>query len=102
MLIKKIVFLLSFLLCILVICDAQGTLQFNQVLIVTNIQMTVPAGKAWKVTSIHGAEFTLNQCVSGDPSFDWLGLKCNSDMALNSPRSARVSYFSSQLIINGV
>jgi hypothetical protein len=30
---------------------AQGNLQFNQALIVTNTQLTVPVGKVWKVES---------------------------------------------------
>jgi hypothetical protein len=32
--------------------NAQGTLQFNQVLLVNNVQQTVPAGKVWKVESV--------------------------------------------------
>jgi hypothetical protein len=31
---------------------AQGTLQFNQVLLVNNVQQSVPAGKVWKVESV--------------------------------------------------
>jgi hypothetical protein len=30
---------------------AQGNLQFNQALIVTNTQLTVPVGKVWKIES---------------------------------------------------
>src|SRR5436189_4970789 len=89
------------ILFLVVICKAQGTLQFNQVLIITNVQTAVPAGKVWKVTSVYGAEFTINQCVSNDASFDWLGVKCVPDM-INSPRSVRLSYYLSQLSVNGV
>jgi hypothetical protein len=32
--------------------SAQGTLQFNRVLMVGNVEQTVPAGKVWKVESI--------------------------------------------------
>jgi hypothetical protein len=32
--------------------SAQGTLQFNRVLMVGNVEQTVPVGKVWKVESI--------------------------------------------------
>lgn len=31
--------------------DAQGNLQFNQIVMVTDIQQTVPSGKVWKIES---------------------------------------------------
>lgn len=40
------------LLFIAMLTSAQGTLQFNQVLLVSNVQQTVPAGKIWKVESV--------------------------------------------------
>lgn len=36
--------------------SAQGTLQFNQVLVVTDQLQTVPSGKVWKVTAIYGKD----------------------------------------------
>ena len=36
--------------------SAQGTLQFNQALVVTDQLQTVPAGKVWKVTAIYGKD----------------------------------------------
>lgn len=34
-------------------CIAQGNLQFNQVLKITDTDVTVPTGKVWKVESYH-------------------------------------------------
>ena len=45
------VILLSFALCFVKIATAQGNLQFNQVISATNSDMTVPAGKVWKIES---------------------------------------------------
>lgn len=48
----------TLLFCILVsfgyALQAQGTLEFNQVMIVNNSPQTVPAGKVWKITSVYG------------------------------------------------
>ncbi|MCC6601082.1 MAG: hypothetical protein IT223_10470 [Crocinitomicaceae bacterium] len=60
---KKIVFvaLLSFFAGSSAI--SQGTLQFNDVKIISNSVNTVPSGKIWKITSIYG--FEANKCVTG-------------------------------------
>ncbi|MCC6599262.1 MAG: hypothetical protein IT223_01145 [Crocinitomicaceae bacterium] len=49
---------------------AQGTLQFNRVLKVTDTPTTVDVGKVWKVTSIYGYE---NACImySNSQSSTW-------------------------------
>jgi hypothetical protein len=54
---------------------AQGTLQFNQVLTISNTPVTVPAGKVWKISAVYGKP--TNQCTSdmlniwGSPSYHW-------------------------------
>ena len=82
---------------------AQGSRQFHNALIISGTSpVTVPAGKVWKVTSLYGTEFVLNQCVSNAPANDWLGLRCASQLQGDEGnRSALVSYFTTQLIVNG-
>ena len=46
---KKLIF--AFVCIISFGVRAQGNLQFNQVIKVSNTQMTVPAGKVWKIES---------------------------------------------------
>ncbi len=58
---------------------AQGSLQFNQVLLVDTALRTVPANKVWKITAISGSEFRNNVCVDISP---------NSTHELNSARCA--------------
>jgi len=41
--------------------SAQGNLEFSGALIVSNSELTVPAGKVWKVTSVYG--FEANFCL---------------------------------------
>jgi hypothetical protein len=55
------IFLFSFLLSIPVY--SQGTLQFNQALIITNQNQTVPAGKVWKITSVYGTDRICIPCI---------------------------------------
>jgi hypothetical protein len=43
---------------------AQGNLQFNRVLIVSNAPQTVPAGKVWKVECVFGEQ--VNACLPVD------------------------------------
>lgn len=82
---------------------AQGNLQFNQALIIAgSTPQTVPDGKVWKITSVYGTEFVLNQCVSNAPANNWLGLRCISQLqGSEGGRSAMVSYFTTQLLVNG-
>jgi hypothetical protein len=82
---------------------AQGNLQFNQALIISGTApQTVPADKVWKVTSMYGSEFVLNQCVTNAAVNNWLGLRCLPLLqAGEGSRSTRVSYFIAQLTVNG-
>lgn len=42
---------------------AQGSLQFNQVKLISNNLETVPTGKVWKIMSIYGEDFSAGSCV---------------------------------------
>ena len=42
---------------------AQGSLQFNQVLLIDSALSTVPANKAWKITAVTGSEYRMNECI---------------------------------------
>jgi len=59
---KKGVFVLGFL-CLCLACLAQGSLQFNQGLLVDSALVTVPANKIWKITAVTGSEYRLNECI---------------------------------------
>jgi len=61
---KKSILSLVFISLFGLMSYAQGSLQFNQVKIVTNVQETVPVGKVWKVTSVYGQEFKMGECIS--------------------------------------
>jgi hypothetical protein len=52
----KLLIFLSLLSFVSLGVSAQGTLQFNQALVVTDQLQTVPAGKVWKVTAIYGKD----------------------------------------------
>jgi len=45
---------------------SQGTLQFNQAMIITNQSQTVPAGKVWKVTSVYGNDRICIPCLQNE------------------------------------
>ena len=47
---KKIIFSIFFSITMLVV-NGQGNLQFNQIVIVSSVNQTVPAGKVWKLES---------------------------------------------------
>lgn len=47
---KKVLLILISVLCVALYTNAQGTLQFNQVKLVSS--ETVPSGKVWKVVSV--------------------------------------------------
>ena len=96
---KILLTLLCFVISVITI-HAQNTLTYSQALIVSDTELTVPAGKVWKVTSIYGHEFTLNQCVSNEAIFDWLGIKCNPTYT-SGTRSVRISYFATIFKVNG-
>ena len=71
---KNIFFiLLSFILLSFTHSFAQGNLQFNQVLLVGNSTMTVPATKVWKVESIvSGSSYPVtSNCTSASGQGDY-------------------------------
>ncbi|MCC6599657.1 MAG: hypothetical protein IT223_03175 [Crocinitomicaceae bacterium] len=59
---------------------AQGTLQFNQVKLISNTIETVPTGKVWKVTAIYGQKFAC-----------W-PMSCPGPWPVNSVYSTRSSF----------
>lgn len=79
---------------------AQGSLQFNQVLLVDSALSTVPANKVWKITAISGSEYRLNECVD---------ISANSSHELKSGRCGYASnsgsflgnYSISLFLVNG-
>lgn len=54
------VIVLSWCACL----NAQGNLQFNQIVSVNNTNLTVPAGKVWKVEAYSQSEVTFNPSYS--------------------------------------
>jgi hypothetical protein len=78
------------------------TLQFNQVKIVDNNQLAVPAGKVWKVTSIYGAETRYNLClnISSSANHELERIRCA--YTSNTWQTLRVSYYAiSTMVVNG-
>ena len=79
---------------------AQGSLQFNQVLLVDSALSTVPANKVWKITAISGSEYRLNECVdiSANSSHELKSARCGY---ANSSASFIANYSISVFLING-
>ncbi len=75
----KFYFLVAFALLALS-AGAQGTLQFNQVKLVSSTLETVPTGKVWKVTAVYGQKFAC-----------W-PMSCPGSWPVNSVYSTRSSY----------
>lgn len=85
------------------ICLSQNKLEFNQVLLISDTEMSVPEGKVWKVTSISGADFYNNYCVINNSDFDWLGLKCNIVFTYAyDNQSVSINFFLSSIVVNGI
>lgn len=81
------------------------SLKFSRAITVSGSEMTVPAGKVWKVTAVTGQEFTPQACLNiSDNTTDAIGKYFvdfyNSGSWPNN--STRVSYFITELVINGV
>jgi hypothetical protein len=55
---KKIIFSILFSITMLVV-NGQGNLQFNQVIIVSSVNQTVPAGKVWKLESYQQQQVSI-------------------------------------------
>jgi hypothetical protein len=58
----KSIFYALLLLCPAIIY-AQGNLQFNQIVIVSDQLQTVPAGKVWKVESYHQQQVSISSSL---------------------------------------
>jgi len=59
-------YLFWFFLLVSVSFKAQGNLQFNQPILITNVLSTVPAGKVWKIESFTPS--SIYQTHNGNPS----------------------------------
>ena len=71
---KKIILILSLIVFVIVV-NAQGNLQFNQVKLITTVQ-TVPVGKVWKVESCGyngGAPFLITNFVASGTTCSVIG-----------------------------
>jgi len=82
---------------------AQGTLQFNRVLLLGNSVESVPAGKVWKVTAGYGIEQRINECINYSPgSTHEIGerVRCSIGSGWGTG-SFRATYSIRSLIING-
>jgi hypothetical protein len=79
---------------------AQGSLQYNQALIISDQLQTVPAGKVWKIQNIYGSEFRINECVdlSQTSTHEAATIRCSNV----GSTSATVTYEISAFQINGV
>lgn len=65
------------------VAQAQGNLQFNQVLYLSSstdnqTQWTVPAGKVWKIESLGVASTSLNVYINNALAFYYVGAYSNS------------------------
>lgn len=58
---KNLLLSLSLCLAVLFHSNAQQSLEFNQAILVDDVQQTVPAGKVWKITGISGG--ARNFCI---------------------------------------
>jgi hypothetical protein len=83
--------------------NAQGTLQFNRVLLLGNSLETVPAGKVWKVTAGYGIEQRINECINySQGSTHEIGERVRCSFGAGwSTGSFRATYSIRSLIING-
>jgi hypothetical protein len=61
----KYIILTGFFVLAAFLTHAQGTLQFNRVLLVGPTPQTVPAGKVWKIENVYYETGTFKQASSG-------------------------------------
>jgi hypothetical protein len=80
--------------------EAQGSLQFNQVLLVDSALFTVPANKVWKITAVSGREFRNNECIdlSVNSTHELVSARCAYPYTTNS---AVATYTISFFRVNG-
>ncbi len=80
---KKILLLVSFLIVIVFSINAQGSLQFNQVLTTSSSDglVTVPEGKVWKIVSVNGG---YGQIFSDTPVSAHCGTTCSGGVCSSS------------------
>jgi hypothetical protein len=98
-------FTLFSLLCFCVIASAQGTLQFNKVIIFTSTTTPTspPSGKVWKVTSVMGSELRFNHCLDLTSSTDELrSAVCGATWNTGGYPYAKVPFYAIRTVsING-
>jgi hypothetical protein len=81
-----------------------GNLTFNQVILLSNTDMTVPTGRVWKVTAMYGQETRVNECVDfSTTSTHEIGTRarCGAGPNLAATISARFNYSIRSLVVNG-
>jgi len=104
---KKGVFILCFLGVVLV-GHAQGSLQFNQALLIDSALSTVPANKVWKITAVSGTEFRQNECddISVNSTHELKSARCGwsatTVASFNANYSISVFSVNNKKIINSV
>jgi len=85
--------------------NAQGSLQFNQVKLISSVEDTVPAGKVWKVVSYFGFEQFYNACIqySGNANMGGVNrlVNCGSYFNATTVSSGRFNYTAAEMQING-
>jgi hypothetical protein len=86
--------------------NAQGSLEFNQVKLISQQEDTVPQGKVWKVVAYFGFEQYYNACIqySGNSNLSGVNrlVACGSYFNATSTSSGRFNYTSAEMIINGI
>lgn len=85
---------------------AQGSLQFNQVKLISSVEDTVPAGKVWKVIAYYGFEQFYNACIqySGNSNMSGVNrlVNCGSYFTATTLSSGRFNYTAAEVQINGI
>jgi hypothetical protein len=91
-------------LAVLLSCTAfaQGNLQFNQTIKITNTQVTVPSGKVWKLENIYGEEARFNLCLSVNSSANHELERIRCGYTSETWQALRVSYYTiAKMIVDG-
>ncbi len=100
---KRILLIFLFVYCLILSGFSQGSLQFNQVKIITDTEETVPQDKVWKITAIYGGEWRHEECVDMDiNSTHELGTRVRCALHFSFDYARKFNYFISGFTVNGV